>query len=270
MAVAFEPHEIEPLFQGTTSESAFASLEARVEAVAEAERLQLRGLILDALEASVRSGPPRSRDWLEALFAASPAYLRAVQGASAESLTSRLQALVIAVLTPLPPTERAEFLGGILPNLSDLSLACALLRPGADPVATEAFFGPAEADLQSDLRARVEILAASEALWLQASPAAILWFWWAAAQEDRVYAFVRAGMRGGSSLSALLDLVVEPRPPEAGGDLIAVRRWSKIIDFQSLEKAALQLALTGGSREDRRRARRFLDAFGNGKSELFR
>lgn len=270
MAVAFEPHEIEPLFQGTTSESAFASLEARVEAVAEAERLQLRRLILDALEARVRSGPPRSRDWLEALFAASPAYLRAVQGASAESLTSRLQALVIAVLTPLPPTERAEFLGGILPNLSDLSLACALLRPGADPVATEAFFGPAEADLQSDLRARVEILAASEALWLQASPAAILWFWWATAQEDRVYAYVRAAMRVGTSLSVLLDLIVEPGTPETGGDLIPVRRWSKIIDFQSLEKAALQLALTGASREDRRRARRFLDAFGNGKSELFR
>jgi hypothetical protein len=63
-------------------------------------------------------------------------------------------------------------------------------------------------------------------------------------------------------------MVVEP--DGAGGDRIAVRRWSKIVDFSSLEKAALQLALTGIARDDRRRARRFLDAFGNGKSELFR
>ncbi len=78
-------------------------------------------------------------------------------------------------------------------------------------------------------------------------------------------------MDDAQGLVPLLDMVVEPGAPDFGNaDLVAVRRWSKIIDFSRLEKVALQLALTGTTREDRRRARRFLDAFGNGKSELFR
>ena len=78
-------------------------------------------------------------------------------------------------------------------------------------------------------------------------------------------------MRDQSSLASLLDIVIEPASPETGNsDLIAVRRWSKIIDFSSLEREALKLAMSGATRIERRRARRFLDAFGNGKSELFR
>jgi hypothetical protein len=37
-----------------------------------------------------------------------------------------------------------------------------------------------------------------------------------------------------------------------------------------LEQSAVNLSMNGTVREDRKKARRFLDAFGNGKSELYR
>jgi hypothetical protein len=57
---------------------------------------------------------------------------------------------------------------------------------------------------------------------------------------------------------------------EAGHDIVAVRRWSKIIDFNTLETRAVELLASAASKADRTRARRFLDAYANGKSDLFR
>jgi hypothetical protein len=57
---------------------------------------------------------------------------------------------------------------------------------------------------------------------------------------------------------------------EGGRDLIAVRRWSKIIDFNTLEQCAVALVLSAASKPDKRSARRFLDAYAAGKSELFK
>ncbi len=275
MAVVLEPAQIEQLFAQSTPACAFALLEASLNKCPDAERLRLRGVVLDILEARISNETPLTGDWLKAVFEASVAYLRAGQGGAAypdgKSLADRLCTLVRAALALMSPPERVALFRAILPELSDVSLACLLLRSSADDQVAEALFGPAVTELRSILQPCVEKLGARGDLWQQAAPAAVLWFWWSFAQEDRLYAFVKASMRDSRSLAALLDMIVEPAVPNSSGvDLVAVRRWSKIIDFGGLEKEALQLALSGASREDRRRARRFLDAFGNGKSELFR
>ncbi len=275
MAVVLEPAQIASLFAQSTPACAFALLEASLNECPDAERLRLRGLVLDVLNARMTNEIPLTCDWLKAVFEASAAYLRAGQGGAAcddgTSLADRLCRLVSAALALVSQQERIALFRAVLPELSDVSLACLLLRSSADDQAAEALFGPAVAELRSILQPCVETLGARGMLWQQAAPAPVLWFWWSFAQEDRLYAFVKASMRDSRSLAALLDMIVEPAMPNSrDADLVSVRRWSKIIDFQSLEKEALQLALTGASREDRRRARRFLDAFGNGKSELFR
>jgi hypothetical protein len=275
VAGVLQPAQIESLIAQATPKGAFASFEAWIDGFPDAERPRLRNEILEGLKSRIPTEPSLTQEWLNALFAASGAYLRAGQGASVypdgTSLAECLCALVRAAFAMLSEAERVALFRALLPDLSDLSLACLLLANSADDHMAEALFGSAVAELRGLLQPRVEKLGASGELWQQAAPAAVLWFWWRFAQEDRVYAFVKASMNDARSLAVMFDMLVEPAPPgTTGGDLIAVRRWSKIIDFQSLEKAAVQLALTGASRDDRRRARRFLDAFGNGKSELFR
>ncbi|MHB8886757.1 MAG: hypothetical protein ACYC5H_17070 [Methylovirgula sp.] len=261
--------EIEVLFVHAPPSEAFASIETRLSACPEADASSQRSLVLDCVETFVEDRPHEA-DLVAAIFAASSAYLREGQGPRAHGtpMEDRLRALIGTALKLDAPVERSAQIAALLSDLADISLLCALLHKGSGDLAPEELFGAALSDLKTRLCARVERLAAKGDIWLQAAPSAILWFWWAA-QEDRVYAFVKSSMTEQRGLTALLDMVVEPSETD-GAPVIAVRRWSKIVDFQSLEKQALQLALTGTSRDDRRRARRFLDAFGNGKSELFR
>ena len=266
---AIMTEEIEALFSNAPPGEAFASIEARLRACPEAETNIQRSLVLDCVEAFVRNRP-RESDWVAAIFAASPAYLRKGQGpaAPAAPMEDRLRALIGAAFGPGAPVERSVQIFALLPDLADISLVCALLHKGSGDLAPEDLFGAELITLKTCLCACVERLAAKGEIWLQAAPSAILWFWWVA-QEDRVYAFVKSSMMDPRGVTALLDMIVETSETD-GTLVIAVRRWSKLVDFQSLEKHALQLALNGSSRDDRTRARRFLDAFGNGKSELFR
>lgn len=266
MAVDLDPAEIESLFTQQAPAQAFAAIEAKCAEVANSESLPLCRAVTDHLGARFARGVP-DHEMMTALFAASPAYLRAEQGARPNDvvpLKDLLCDLVRRVLATLSPSDRAALYEALFPKLGDLSLACLVANADATVDGDAAI----AAELSSRLEPKVETLAARGDLWRQAVPAAVLWFWWRVAQDDRLYAFVRSSMRDKTSLLVLLDMVVEPGTD--GTDLIAVRRWSKIVDFSGLEKEALQLALNGTVREDRRRARRFLDAFGNGKSELFR
>ncbi|MGO9133835.1 MAG: hypothetical protein ACLP8A_07270 [Methylovirgula sp.] len=267
MAVDLDPAEIESLFTQQGAAQAFAAIEAKCgAAVANSDSLLLRRAVIDHLAQRFERAAP-DHEMMTALFAASPAYLRAEQGVrpnDGASVKDLFCDLVRRVLAALSPSDRAALYEALFSKLADLSLACLVANAEATVDGNPAI----AAELSSRLDPRVETLAARGDLWRQAVPAAVLWFWWRFAQDDRLYAFVRTSMRDKASLSVILDMVVEP--DANGTDLIAVRRWSKIVDFSGLEKEALQLALSGTAREDRRRARRFLDAFGNGKSELFR
>lgn len=267
MAVDLPSAEIGSFLAEGPPALAFARIEARIAAMPASDQAGLRATVLAALEGQLRQ-PPIDRELLMALFAASAPYLRAEAGEAPATVVHRrdqLCAIAEAGLAAFDAETRVAVFETMLPALPDISLACLLVRKGPD--GQSALFGAATASVAAALQPYVEKLVATGALWRQAVPGAILWFWWSFAEEDRLYAFVKSALRDPAGLSALLDLVVEPGD---GYDVIAVRRWSKIVDFAGLEQAALQLAMTGAVREDRRRARRFLDAFGNGKSELFR
>jgi hypothetical protein len=234
---------------------------------------------LDVLEEIFTNGTSPSSDWLRAILMESPAYLRAKGATGSKNNEARLRSLLDKVLGAKTPAERARLVLSIIPELNDISLLCAFVRSvqgdwsetAADGDAPAPYFGISTADLRTSLLDRVVALAEAGGLWSQASPAALLWFWFACDQEQKVYVFTKKSMADANSLANLMEIGIERiQVNGADHDVIPVRRWSKIVDFHTLETRALEVAMAGASREIRSRARRFLDAYANGKSDLFR
>ena len=262
---------------------AFAAIEAKLASLSDPDRAPLRRAIIEALEATFEGETAFTSDWLKAILEASPCFIHAKDetriSADAETHEERLCRLLIRSLETKPPAERGHLINSVIAALADVSLLCALFRSvdgdwsaeHAKRNAEETYFGTYTESLRNQLLDRVLNLAETGKFWTQVAPSSILWFWWACGQEQQVYVFTKKSMQSSSMLTALLDVPVG-RVSTAQGDydVIQVRRWSKIIDFHTLEKHALDLALSAPSRDDRKRARRFLDAYANGKSELFR
>jgi hypothetical protein len=250
----------------------------------EPERAGVRHTILEALEAAPEAAQASllTPAGLKTFIEASPAYLRVKEtrrDAEAPTIQERLARLLIKTLDTKPAAARGELVLAVLSETAEISLLCELFRlvegnwtgDGASRVPEDTYFGVSTGALRDMLFARVQLGAKKGSLWTQGSPTAILWFWWACGEEQRVYAFIKESMGNAKALPALLDeIVYRVATPDEEYDVIPVRRWSKIIDFRALEQEAVNLSLNGTGREDRRKARRFLDAFGNGKSELYR
>lgn len=272
--------DIDAAFGAQNPSRAFAAIEEQLSQAAPADRQRLRSEVIDALEGAYKSGTALTADWFNAICESSPAYLRSENDESRSATRAneeRLCRLLLEALEPMAPSQRGALLGSVISDLSDISFLCALLQKGEGDLtrrpedSAEPYFGPAAEAARDELLRRITDLAQSNLLWTQASPSSILWFWFACGQEQEAYLFVKKSMRNAGALASLLALPLEPS--EAGGtspEVVAVRRWSKIIDFNTLEQRAVELLTSGASRSDRTRARRFLDAYANGKSDLFR
>lgn len=289
--------DIDAIFASEAPRRAFATIEARLLGeIASAEEVDARGRVLEALEASFAGPALLTPEWLAAICDASPNYLRPRGAATTNfaiySAEARLCALLIGALLPLAREERGALVCAVIPSLADISLLCALLcridrgefaldRSDATPaIGFEAsgagserglaasFFASHIEAARSGLFERIASLASSGGIWTQDAPASILWFWFTSGQEQEAYLFVKRSMQDPRTLGFVLELALEPG--DAGHEIVAVRRWSKIIDFNTLETRAVELLMSSASRADRSRARRFLDAFAQGKSDLFR
>lgn len=281
MSAASGSDDISALFRTQAPGRAFAAFADRLASVPDPDRSPLRTACLDALHEVCESAKVSRHEWLEAIFSAAPAFLRVGQDGRPDFMAhqTRLCGLVIEILSDTPPGERADLITRLIPGLADLSLPCALFRvanggPGADHAETEqesVYFGAGADALRDKLLDLVIRRADDGRLWQEASPGALLWFWFMFGEEQRVYVFTKQAMRDPSALAALLAVPVERVSSMQGDhDVVPVRRWSKIIDLHALEAQALGLAVSAPLRADRARARRFLDAFATGKSELFR
>jgi hypothetical protein len=275
---------IPALLQSDGLPQAFAALGAILAKSPEPDRAGCRRLILEALDRApdTAQAPLLTPPGLKTFLEASPAYLRVKEtrsDAEAPTIENALCRLLIRTLDTQSAPKRGELILATLPDVTEISLLCELYRTvegnwAADHASRppeETYFGQSTGPLRDALFARVKRLAKSGALWTQGSPTAILWFWWACGEELHVYAYIKESMGDAKALPALLDTIVyRVATPEEEYDVIPVRRWSKLIDFRALEQSAVTLSMTGTVREDRKKARRFLDAFGNGKSELYR
>jgi len=273
--------DIGAAFDRDDPSQAFAALEQRLGEIPAADRPSFRRGVIEALETAFAHGKPLTRDWLSAILAASPDYLRAdatSDFARTSSNRERLRALLIRGLEAKSPSERGQLVGSMIADLGDVSLLCALVHSAESDwagerarAADDAYFGAGAEALRTALFDRVGQLAKSGALWTQAAPSSLLWFWFSRGQEQEVYIFTRRSMREAGPLLAMFVMPVERVGSDSGDrDSIAVRRWSKILDFNGLEKCAVEIILSGAAKADKGKARRFLDAYAHGKSELFK
>jgi hypothetical protein len=275
---------IPALLQSDGLPQAFAALGAILAKSPEPDRAGFRRLILDALASAPEAAqaPLLTPAGFKTFLEASPAYLRVKEtrtDAEAPTIENALCRLLIRALDTQAASARGELILAALPDVTEISVLCELYRTvegnwAADHASRppeDTYFGHSTGPLRDALFARVKRLAKSGALWTQGSSPAVLWFWWACGEELHVYAYIKESMGDAKALPALLDTIVyRVATPEEEYDVIPVRRWSKIIDFRALEQSAVNLSMNGTVREDRKKARRFLDAFGNGKSELYR
>jgi len=279
-----DPEGISSLAEAEGAAAAFGRSAALLAGAPEAERAGLRARHLDLIEGSSAAAKAAllKQEGLKTFLEATPTVLKIRETRTdpeAPTIQGRLAGFLANALMEASPDERGVLVLATLPAVTEFSVLCELFRTvegnwTADQVERppeETFFGTGTAGFRDALFARVRLAAKKATLWTQGSPTAILWFWWACGEEQRVYAFIKEAMDDGKALAALLDEVVyRVATPDEEYDVIPVRRWSKIIDFRQLEPKVVQLSMSAPSRDDRRKARRFLDAFANGKSELFR
>ncbi len=254
--------------------AAMAAIRDRLETLGAEGKSLLREEVLAALEGALGHGTRAAADWFELLLEGP--LLNEVAGGGdpptedGEALEPRLCRLVVAALAGMAPDARGARVAEAARNLPDISLLCAAVMAfEQDPERPD--LGEALPQIRKALLDRIGALAATSAFWAQRFPASLLWFWFGHGEEQRVYLFTRQAMDDPDGLAALLTIPLERvGTGDDEQDIVAVRRWSRIIDFQALEARAVTMAMSAPLRTDRRRARRYLDAFAAGKAELFR
>ncbi len=270
----FDGFDLAALLDQAPPAAAMAAIAQRLETLDAEGRPRLREEVIASLEGRLGRGTPENGDWFELLLDG-PLLHGLVRGADTSAqdgraLETRLCRLLAAAVADMAPEARGRRFADAVRKLPDISLLCALIMAiEQDPAGPD--LGETSAEIRKALLDRIGDLTATSAFWAQCFPAALLWFWFVHGEEQRVYLFTSRAMEDPDGLAALLTLPLERiGSGDAQQDTVAVRRWSRIIDFRALEARAVTLAMSAPSRTDRRRARRYLDAFANGKSELFR
>lgn len=270
----FDGFDLATLLDQAPPAAAMAAVAQRLDSLDAEGKARLREEVLVSLEGMLGRGTHANADWFELLLDG-PLLNKLVGGADPSSqdgkaLETRLCRLLAAAAADMAPEARGRRFADAAHKLTDISLLCAVIMSiEREPEGPD--LGEISPEIRKALLDRIGALAATSAFWAQCFPAALLWFWFVHGEEQRVYLFTSRAMEDPDGLAALLTVPLEPvGSGDEQQDIVAVRRWSRIIDFRALEARAVTLAMSAPSRTDRRRARRYLDAFANGKSELFR
>jgi len=262
------------LLDKATPADAMVAIGDRLESLDARGKASLRETVIASLEDALDCGVQIKGDWFEFLLEdpvqSAPGSDGNPPPEDAPARETRLCRLLLAALDDMGPEERGRRIGSAAHDATDISLLCASIT-AVERERDSCYLGEALPGVRKVLLDRIGALAATSAFWAQRFPAALLWFWFAHGEEQRVYLFTSRAMEDPVGFAALLTVPLERAGTgEEQQDIVAVRRWSRILDFQALEARAVTLAMSAPSRADRRRARRYLDAFGAGKSELFR
>lgn len=258
----------------TSPAAAMAAIGDRLEILDAERRASFHEEVVTLLEEVLGRGTPDGGDWFELILEGPLLNQASVSGdpppQDTRALEARLCCLLIAALANITPESRGFRVSNALRDLPDISLLCAAIQ-ALEQLPDGPGLGESLPEIRKALLDRIGALAETSAFWAQRFPASLLWFWFLHGEEQRVYLFTRRAMEDTDGLAALLTILVERiGTGDEEQDIVAVRRWSRIIDFQALEVRAVKMAMSAPSRTDRRRARRYLDAFAAGKAELFR
>jgi hypothetical protein len=263
---------------------ALGSVLKRINDAPKPDQSRLRYGLLDLLDGAFGPARPFTETWLGAIVEHSPYFLSARDATTPVLFeidnASRIRWLLFHGLESVETSHRIVTFVNVTRRAADISVLCDLARtiigdlhPAADNVPKEPFFGSAEADLQvrTELLTRVRKLAKTGAIWSQAEPRLLIWFWWGSNLEEEVRTFTKSAMRTKSGLRKLLDLTVSV-VRSSSGDYEHVKRSSisHIVDVNDLERRArLILKRKTASNVDKGLATRFLTALSRGDSNKF-
>ena len=255
---------------------AFRMVEERVYSAAEKDRSRLRRLFLGELRTTFEVSRVITKDWLRALLNASPVYI-AVGDQTERFLYltdnfDRLRMTVIRALEKLSQEQRATLIASVIPEITDLSILCAVFRSVAPDRRPEgavadrisaASFGDKTEMLREQLLGRVRDVVSNGDIWRQATLIDIIFFWWGSTLDDEVRRFTSAAANTPEGLLTLLKVPIHPVYSTAGNYETVSPTWSNILDLAALEGSSRTILAGNAPDEDKQVARRFLKAMQN-------
>jgi hypothetical protein len=281
--VSWSVSDIDSILNSENPSNALAEVRERIDSTAETDRGRLRRLFLEALDGAF--GPKRefTGAWLAALVDFSGSLIRNRDETTSDSMfgvdnLQRLRWVLLNALKGLPPEGRFEIVSSAIPQAADITLLCDFVRSTAGDVHPDGasedrdrlYFGERTEELRGQLLRRVGALSESGALWSQADPARILWFWWGCNLEDEVREFIDKAMATEEGLMALLRIPISRVRSSAGDyDQINRRVWSAIVDLGKLEAKAQEIIGSNASDARLVLAQRFLEALRKGEKSPF-
>jgi hypothetical protein len=263
-------------------QTALSLAKEKINLAPERDRPRLRRLFLEALDGAFGQARPFTLNWLIALINESPYFLRPKVEETVDIFArdnfQRLHRVLIGGLRDLEANQRFEMFVVAVPQAEDISLLCDFVRlqlsdlnpKGAKRERDSLYFGSRGEELRGLLLQRVRSMANEGALWSQANPGRILWFWWGSDLETEVRSFTDAAQDTPEGLRALLEITISRVQSSAGDyDHVSHRQWSMIVDLRMLEKRARVLIESKASEADVERAQRFLIALKKGEEDHF-
>ena len=272
--------EIDLILNSQSPSEALEGAEKRIAAAPERDRPRLRRLFLEMLDGAFGPLRPFNLDWFRAIIEISPSYITVADKSAPFEFffdnADRIRSILRHALQMLLPEGRAELLKMIIPQATDISVLCDLVRgmagdrnpAGAKSERSPAAFGEETERIRDLLVQRIRTLATTNDIWSQALPAQLLWFWWGADLEPEVRAFTTETARTERGLRGLLDIAVGlVHSSEGDYERVNYGVWSKIVDLEELRWRATEVAQSSRIHEDRTRAQRFLAALDRGRRE---
>ncbi len=271
--------EIEGMLRAENPVSAFDEFNEKLRYAPKSERQRLRRVYFDILSAHFERDIEITQAWIDAILLNSRDLIQvddATTGVFSFSTTDRLRILLIRALEQLNEERRAELFIQAISAAEDLTLLCEVFRSiagdlrvdGVKPGRVGFGFGAPTEMLRNQLLARVRRLAMSGAIWSQAEPGKLLWFWWGSGDEQEVKTFVSRAIKTDDGLYNMLDITIGKVSSSSGNfERVNEKSWSNIVNIEELEEAAKSIVANPGKTTDHARAHRFLQALKIGREE---
>lgn len=273
--------EIDQIINSGDPASMLFDAQRRIELAPENERPRLRSIFLDALNGAFEGAHPFTVKWLKALVDVSP-YFITNPDYEPEMFGidnfQRLRWIIRSGFERVDPNPRFEAFADVIPQSRDLTLLCDYVRTytpdwnpkgGTREVSGGPYFGGRDKELRRLLLDQVKSLASSKAIWSQADPGRLLWFWWSCDQEDEVKEFTSAALEDPDGLRSLFRAALSLVRSSGGNYQSVSRGWSSIVNLDDLAARAKILDDSRSSSEDRALAQVFLAALDRGRKSDF-
>lgn len=258
---------------------AFMTYRSRIAQASPHDRAKLRRVFVDLLS-SVTRQTDRPVDWFMALLDNARVLLEHVPDANLGffdlAIETHITSILAEILKLLDEDMRCEVIFRAIQDAADISFLCDVFRSMAGDVEREGAkgqstnaFGDNTDSLRQELVDKVIEIANSLALYEQARPQDILWFWWGSGYGEQVRQHTAKAMENPVALLCLMEISITTVWSSIGNyERVDRRSWSKIVDIEELNRRAITISKQAVGPAVNT-ARRFLAAYDRNNQDEF-